>query len=236
MGCAATTQCSDYGWRPVRLVNGDIADELTVHVQNRACGKQVEPCGLQPLDENMRLYVRGIRQRSPLRLELARLQERYPDKDFSMQKGDEIVAVNGVTTVNGMLRALHWNPKLAITCRRSYEIDNDSVRSPASTFATVSPLGLPPGYASAKSCISTGTHGSARKVRFNSGIDCPAVNNAINSINNVSKWERETSGFSCFEGAFPGMSSPGPVSSTGTLASSSQVSTRSGSSRGTLSL
>jgi len=87
-------------------------------VRTHADGHRLNPSGLQFEPVGSEIVVKGVEKNSPLYSRLSRLQRKYPEADFSVQQGDGVIAVNGETQIDSMLRALHWKPAVTIHFRR----------------------------------------------------------------------------------------------------------------------
>mmetsp|Transcript_15867 Transcript_15867/g.28973 ORF Transcript_15867/g.28973 Transcript_15867/m.28973 type:complete len:186 (-) Transcript_15867:89-646(-) len=117
MGCTSS-QTSEPHRHIVELPDGCIASDLKVRVRTKADGHHLNPSGLLVEAVGNQLFVKGVKRHSPIDDTLSELQRKSSSLDFSVERGEEIIGVNGHTDVDGMLRALHWQRVIVIQFRR----------------------------------------------------------------------------------------------------------------------
>mmetsp|Transcript_12205 Transcript_12205/g.28457 ORF Transcript_12205/g.28457 Transcript_12205/m.28457 type:complete len:239 (+) Transcript_12205:85-801(+) len=116
MGCANTVL--RMGRHVVTLESGVVVSDMRLMVRSPANGSLQAPSGLMIDNRCNTVLVQGLRHGSPVQRHLDMLQRRDADGDFDIQPGEHVVSVNGDSSVDGILRHLHWSNTLSIHLRR----------------------------------------------------------------------------------------------------------------------
>mmetsp|Transcript_39970 Transcript_39970/g.92051 ORF Transcript_39970/g.92051 Transcript_39970/m.92051 type:complete len:221 (-) Transcript_39970:83-745(-) len=158
MGCASS------GAKPVRslvaLPDGEVATDLTLHVRSHSDGVRLNPSGIVVEPQGNDLIVKRIIRDSPVEAQIAELNGSSPWMNTKLRKGDLVIAVNGQTSIDGMLRALHWQKQLEIQIRCG-STSKSVIQSPSSSKRMSSASTLT--ARSEKACLSQGSSECSRR-------------------------------------------------------------------------
>mmetsp|Transcript_2383 Transcript_2383/g.5061 ORF Transcript_2383/g.5061 Transcript_2383/m.5061 type:complete len:228 (-) Transcript_2383:149-832(-) len=121
MGCGTSVSGAPMGWHISHTATGSgTVEELSIRFSGKTSNRRdvvVEGLLLDELDG--RLFIKGLKKGSDLLAELTELQHRFPEDDFGIDFGEELVSVNGISSIDGMLRALQWERQLNIVLHRT---------------------------------------------------------------------------------------------------------------------